>query len=114
MMQRRNVGLIFTREIRDQFRDRRTLFMMLVLPILLYPGMGVGMLQMTVLFSNQEREAVILGNDNLPETPSLIEEERFAERFFTKDPEAANSLRLILETPPQKRIRRKLILINMT
>jgi sodium transport system permease protein len=102
MMQRRNVGLIFTREIRDQFRDRRTLFMMLVLPILLYPGMGVGMLQMTVLFSNQEREAVILGNDNLPETPSLIEEERFAERFFTKDPEAANSLRLILETPPQK------------
>lgn len=99
-MQRRNVGLIFAREIRDQFRDRRTLFMMLVLPILLYPGMGVGMLQMTVLFSNQEREAVILGNENLPETPLLIEGERFDKRFFTKDSEAAHGLRLILETPP--------------
>ena len=90
-MKRRNVGLIFASEIRDQFRDRRTLFMMLVLPILLYPGMGVGMLQMTVLFSNQEREVVILGNENLPESSSLIEGDRFNERFFKQDPGAVNT-----------------------
>lgn len=98
MMQVRNVVLIFAREIRDQFRDRRTLFMMLVLPLLLYPGMGVGMLQMTVLFSNQEREVVILGNEHLPEIPGLIEGDRFAERYFSGSPEARESLRLILET----------------
>ena len=32
-----NVILILKREIRDQLRDRRTLFMIFVLPVLLYP-----------------------------------------------------------------------------
>ena len=32
----RNIKLIFHREVRDQMRDRRTLFMMIVLPILLF------------------------------------------------------------------------------
>ena len=36
----RNVGLIFQREVLDQLRDRRTLFMVAVLPILLYPLLG--------------------------------------------------------------------------
>jgi len=36
-----NVKLIFLREFRDQLRDRRTLFTVLVLPNLLYPLMGV-------------------------------------------------------------------------
>ena len=40
-----NVKLILTREIRDQLRDRRTLFMMFVLPILLYPLLGMLFLQ---------------------------------------------------------------------
>lgn len=102
MTQSRNVGLIFAREIRDQFRDRRTLFMMLVLPLLLYPGMGVGMLQMTVLFSNQEREVVVLGNEHLPETPSLIDGHQFEKRFFSESPEARGSLRLILEHAPDE------------
>ena len=47
----RNIGLIFRREVADQFRDRRTLFMIAVLPVLLYPALGIGMMQMTVLFS---------------------------------------------------------------
>ena len=36
-----NVYTIFCREVRDQLRDRRTLFMIFVLPILLYPIMGM-------------------------------------------------------------------------
>ncbi|MBD3676093.1 MAG: CPBP family intramembrane metalloprotease [Planctomycetaceae bacterium] len=102
MMQSRNVRLIFAREIRDQFRDRRTLFMMLILPLLLYPGMGVGMLQMTVLFSHQEREIVVLGNDHLPETPRLIDGNRFEKRFFSSSPDAGESLHLVLETAPDE------------
>ena len=35
-----NVLVIFRREVRDQVRDRRTLFMIFVLPILLYPILG--------------------------------------------------------------------------
>ena len=68
----RNVFLIFRREVLDQLRDRRTLFMVAVLPLLLYPVMGIGMVQMTVLFSEQPRTVVILGADDLPSMP-LVE-----------------------------------------
>ena len=37
-----NLFVIFRREVRDQIRDRRTLFMIFVLPILLYPILGIG------------------------------------------------------------------------
>ena len=42
-----NVKLIFGREMRDQLRDRRTLFLIAVLPLLLYPLMGMSIFQMT-------------------------------------------------------------------
>jgi len=37
----RNIFLLLKREVRDQFRDRRTLFMIFVLPLLLYPVLGI-------------------------------------------------------------------------
>ena len=40
-----NLFVIFRREVRDQLRDRRTLFMIFVLPILLYPILGIGIIQ---------------------------------------------------------------------
>ena len=40
-----NVRLLLLREIRDQLRDRRTLFMIAVLPVLLYPLLGMSFLQ---------------------------------------------------------------------
>ena len=43
----RNVWTIFRREARDQLRDRRTLFMVFVLPLLLYPILGIGILQLS-------------------------------------------------------------------
>ena len=36
----RNIRLIYAREIRDQLRDRRTLFMIAVLPLLLVSAVG--------------------------------------------------------------------------
>ena len=36
----RNVKLIFWREVSDQLRDRRTLFMVVLLPLFLYPILG--------------------------------------------------------------------------
>ena len=40
-----NLKVIFGREVRDQIRDRRTLFMIFVLPILLYPMLGFGFIK---------------------------------------------------------------------
>ena len=43
-----NLFVIFRREVRDQIRDRRTLFMIFVLPILLYPILGIGVIKFAV------------------------------------------------------------------
>lgn len=88
MLSWRNVLLIFQREVRDQFRDRRTLFMIAVLPLLLYPALGLGMMQLAVLFREQPRTVVILGAENLPEEPALLEEGRFAARWFQRSTDA--------------------------
>lgn len=76
-----NIKLILMREVRDQLRDRRMLFMVLVLPVLLYPGLGIGMFQMSLYFSEQPRVVVLLGADELPELP-LLEEGRIASKWF--------------------------------
>jgi sodium transport system permease protein len=51
------VRLIFARELRDQLRDRRTLFMIAVLPLLLYPILGFAVLQFALGFA--ERKSVV-------------------------------------------------------
>jgi len=76
-----NVKLVFLREVRDQLRDRRTLFMIAVLPLILYPALGLGMFQMTFLFREQPRTVVVLGADDLPQPP-LIEDGKFVPEFF--------------------------------
>lgn len=51
------IRLIWLRELRDQLRDRRTLFMIAVLPVLLYPVLGYGVLQFALGF--REKPSVI-------------------------------------------------------
>ena len=100
----KNVRLIFHREVRDQIRDRRTLFMVVVLPLLLYPGLAVGMVQVSLLFREQPRTVVVLGAANLPKNPSLLDVDdpsRFASRWFTI-PTDADKLEVVGDTgaPP--------------
>lgn len=94
-MKWRNILLIFRREVLDQIRDRRTLFMVAVLPLLLYPVMGIGMVQMTVLFSEQPRTVVILGANELPAMP-LLDGDRFAKTWF-RIPADADKLRVVTD-----------------
>ncbi|MFH5802471.1 ABC transporter permease subunit/CPBP intramembrane protease [Alienimonas sp. DA493] len=94
----RNTKLLFLREVRDQLRDRRTLFMVAVLPVLLYPALGLGMVQMTVLFREAPQTVVVLGAEYLP-GPALIEEERFAAAWFD-DPAAADKVRVVTAAGP--------------
>jgi sodium transport system permease protein len=67
-----NVKLIFLRELRDQLRDRRTLFMIIILPVLLYPSIGIGLIYFTMLFTEQPRQVVIRGSEYLPAYPPLV------------------------------------------
>src|SRR5689334_10681206 len=89
----RNVKLIFFREVLDQLRDRRTLFMVAVLPILLYPLMGFGVIHMASMFTEQPRTVVILGADNLPDLP-LLNGDKFASSWFRISTDASK-LRVI-------------------
>jgi sodium transport system permease protein len=67
------VGLIFRRELIDQLRDRRTLFMIVVLPMLLYPISGLGMLQFFQPSSPRPYTVALVGWERLPpaEGPTL-------------------------------------------
>ncbi|QDV31933.1 ABC-2 family transporter protein [Planctopirus ephydatiae] len=96
----RNVWLIFRREVLDQLRDRRTLFMVAVLPLLLYPALGIGMMQLTVLFSEQPRTVVILGAADLP-PPQLLDGHRFAQAWFETNTESQNKLEVITDLPAE-------------
>jgi sodium transport system permease protein len=76
-----NVRLIFCREVRDQLRDRRTLFMIAVLPLLLYPLLGMSLFQVAQFVREQPTRVLVLGREALPAAPPLIEGDRFAERL---------------------------------
>jgi sodium transport system permease protein len=85
-----NVGVIFRREVRDQIRDHRTLFMIFVLPILLYPLLGYGSLKFTDALEQKPRLVVLVGAENLPKAPPLLNSERtgFEPTLFDRPAEA--------------------------
>ncbi|OJW14405.1 MAG: sodium ABC transporter permease [Planctomycetales bacterium 71-10] len=86
-----NVLLIFRREGMDQLRDRRTLFMVVVFPILLYPIIGAGVLQFAAALQEKPRRVVVVGAERLPKEPALLapEGEGFNPSLFDSPAEAA-------------------------
>jgi len=72
-----NVKLVFIKEIIDILRDKRTLFIMTILPILLYPVMMIGsimLMQMQQEKMNSETSVVaVIGAEFAPEVMALIE-----------------------------------------
>jgi hypothetical protein len=60
------IRLIWCRELRDQLRDRRTLFMIAVLPVLLYPVAGFGVMQLARGFLSQRAVIGVQGAQYLP------------------------------------------------
>jgi sodium transport system permease protein len=92
----RNVRLIYLREIRDQLRDRRTLFMIAVLPLLLYPLLGMSVFQLRQFLRESEPKVLVIGSEALAETdglPPLFRDGRFATELFD-DPTVASRLHL--------------------
>jgi sodium transport system permease protein len=80
-----NVGLILGRELRDQLRDRRTLFTVVVLPLLLYPMMGISLLQITQFFREHPTRVWIVGQQNLLAEPSFLEGSEIASAWLNPE-----------------------------
>src|SRR6476620_2507176 len=77
-----NVKLIFFRELRDQLRDRRTLFTIVVLPLLLYPLMGMSVFQVQQFLKEHTSKVRIVGTDALPAEPALVTENKISSRWM--------------------------------
>ncbi len=80
----RNVKLLFLREARDQMRDRRTLFTIAVLPLLLYPLLGMSFLQVAQFLREHASKVLVLSAGEMPESPPLLEENRFAAELLNQ------------------------------
>ncbi|MBM3998751.1 MAG: CPBP family intramembrane metalloprotease [Planctomycetes bacterium] len=72
-----NVKLIFLREARDQLRDRRTLFTIAGLPLLLYPLMGMVFVQISQFMREHPTRVRLIGVDDLPDVPALLSGGKF-------------------------------------
>lgn len=88
-----NVRLILQREIRDQLRDRRTLFMIAVLPLVLYPLLGMSFFQMTQFLREHPIRVLVAGLPDDATLPPLIEKDRFAEKLFVDAKKPAPDLK---------------------
>src|SRR4051812_50130813 len=81
----RNIRLIYFREIRDQLRDRRTLFMIAVLPMLLYPLLGMSVFQLSQFLRKSEPKVIVVGGQELKaggDLPPLTAGDPFAGGLF--------------------------------
>ena len=90
-----NVKLIIGREIRDQLRDRRTMFMIFVLPVLLYPLLGLSLAQISQFVQEQVVTVMVVGAEQLKDLPPLLEDNRFSGELFDR-PEEARQLRVMV------------------
>jgi sodium transport system permease protein len=63
------IRLIWLRELRDQLRDRRTVFMIVVLPVLLYPVLGAGVVRFASAFLQEGHTVGVSGVEHLPQAP---------------------------------------------
>ena len=75
------IKLIFRRELRDQLRDRRTLFTVAIMPMLLYPLMGMAMMQVAQFMRESPSRVWIVGEEKLPASPPLIVGGKFNPTF---------------------------------
>ena len=94
-----NVKLIFLRELRDQMRDRRTLFTIFVLPLMLYPLLGMSVFQVQQFLKEHDSKVRIIGTAALPADPKLIDQDRFAPALVSEQESRLLSLELIAGDP---------------
>lgn len=89
-MNLRSIKLIWARELIDQLRDRRTLFMVAILPLLMYPLMGLSFFQLSQFLRSHSAKVLVLGAEQLDqvELPPLLSETGFTDSLFASTAEA--------------------------
>ncbi len=88
-----NVKLIFAREMRDQLRDRRTLILIAVVPLLLYPLMGMSIFQLSQFLRHEAAKVQVVGAEELEGhawLPPLLDGEQFQPILFDNPNERKN------------------------
>ena len=70
----KHVHLIFLREMNDQLRDRRTLFTIAILPMLLYPLLGMLMMQIAQFNREYTVHIRVVGAENWPQHSPLLDQ----------------------------------------
>ena len=96
-----NVKLVCHRELRDQWRDRRTMFTTLVLPLITYPIMGLIMVQVAQFVSEHSSKVDVYGAHYLEgHNPALLDGERsseisFADSLSEADPRTEHKIKLL-------------------
>lgn len=78
----KNVRLIVVREVRDQLRDRRMVLLFVVLPVLMYPFLGMTILQMGQFAREHPTRVLLVGPEDLPKTPPMVDGKHFAKDLF--------------------------------
>lgn len=92
-----NVKLILFREVRDQLRDRRTLFMICVLPVLLYPILGMCGLKVFHFMEEKPSRILVVGARGLEaydEFPPLFDDRGQFVSQWLADPSRADVFKL--------------------
>ncbi|WP_425398918.1 ABC transporter permease subunit/CPBP intramembrane protease [Aeoliella sp.] len=80
-----NIKLVWRREMRDQLRDRRTLFVIGVLPLLIYPMMGIAFSRLSQFVRQNKATIAVVGYEQLADlenVPPLLDGKRFEEELF--------------------------------
>ena len=91
-----SIRLIWFRELRDQLRDRRTIFSIAILPLVLYPLMGMVFLQVAQFLREHPTEVKLMGAAELATDPALVAGDRFAAAFCP--PEESQLLNLTVSS----------------
>jgi sodium transport system permease protein len=76
-MQIKLVNVIFFKELKDILRDRRTLFVMVVLPLLVYPLLLIGYMQISLLqvgkMAQKKSRVVLVGREHAGDLSALLD-----------------------------------------
>jgi sodium transport system permease protein len=96
----RNIALVAGREIRDHLRDRRTIAMMVILPLVLYPVMALTVYQLAQFLEEKPCRVLIVGSEYLQRCsglPQLLDEHNLTlfHRSLFSDPRRQRLLRIV-------------------
>ena len=67
-----NVKRLFVRELLSQLRDRRTLFTTVLLPVMIYPVLGLVMMQVAQFVTESKSNVVLVGEAAFEGLPQFV------------------------------------------